>query len=279
MKAARDNPPAPTPALVLGRAIHARVLEPDRFADCFRVAGRCSADTKGGERCSRTGTHLLADPRDAWVCSQHYDRDYPPPVRSDFTTITPEQRDIANAVAGAIDSHAMAGRLLRAKTEAELSIVWDDPLTGIRCKARLDAYAPVAGGTIPDIKTALDGDPLTFRRTLLKWGYHRKAWFYLRGAKAVGLEARHFPIIAAEKAPPWAVVVYRVDDDVISYLENHMTALLELYALCEARQEWPSYSEIIREVSLPAWGWNQIDDETEEVRGRLAALRAKARAA
>ncbi len=191
---------------------------------------------------------------------------------------SPEDAATVEGIGASIARHSVAGPLIAACTDFELSIVWDDPLTGVRCKARLDAFAPdLAGGSIPDIKSTEGGDFLDFERAILKWGYHRKAWFYLRGAKEVGLAARHFPIIAVEKEPPYAVAVYRVSDGVVTYLEDQMTALLELYAACEARQEWPAYPERVREISIPDWGWKLIDNQTAEVEERLATFRAPAK--
>lgn len=273
MKAYRSAPRKETPALILGTAIHARVLEPEAFAATYLTADQCTATVRGGKRCSRQGTWPLT--AGGFVCTQHATDDTE--VDGSGIVLNATDMETVEAVAAAIANHAVAGALVQQATETELSVVWDDPLTGVRCKARFDAYAPnVAGGSIADIKTAVEGGMLDFERAILAWGYHRKAWFYLRGAKEVGLAARHFPIIAVEKEPPYAVAVYRISDGVVTYLEQQMTALLELYTLCEARQDWPAYSERVREISIPDWGWRKIDDQTAEVQDRLEAVRALA---
>lgn len=275
MKAAREKADNETPAKFMGTAIHARVLEPDVFARDYVVGDTCHATTGKGTRCTNAGIWPLAD--GTFVCGVHI-KGAGEAVRSEAIVLTPDQAAVVEGVAGAVGRHAVAGPLIAAADYTEVSIVWDDPVTGVRCKARLDAYAKnLAGGSIPDLKTAEDGDYLDFERAILKWGYHRKAWFYLRGAKEVGLPARHFPIIAAEKEEPFAVAVYRVSDGVVTYLEKQMTALLELYAECELRQSWPAYPERVREISIPDWGWRRIDDQTAEVEERLSSLRARAK--
>ncbi len=275
MKAHREAPDKDTPAKVLGTAIHARVLEPEKYATDYLVAEQCGARKKDGERCSNTGLWPLTD--GSFVCGVHV-KAATSTVRGGAIILSPEDAATVEGIGASIARHSVAGPLIAACTDFELSIVWDDPLTGVRCKARLDAFAPdLAGGSIPDIKSTEGGDFLDFERAILKWGYHRKAWFYLRGAKEVGLAARHFPIIAVEKEPPYAVAVYRVSDGVVTYLEDQMTALLELYAACEARQEWPAYPERVREISIPDWGWKLIDNQTAEVEERLATFRAPAK--
>lgn len=273
LAAYRRQPPKETPALKLGTAIHSRILEPDDFRDTYVQATQCAAKTKGGKgpRCSKEGTWPTKD--GSLLCTQHLSDETP----VDKATIVLSESDFAmvEAVGEAVHAHGRAGRLLAEATDVELSIVWDDPVTGVRCKARLDAYAGhLDGGTIPDLKSAVDGGILDFERAVLKWGYHRKAWFYLRGAKEVGLPAEHFPVIVIEKDDPYAVDTYRISSGVVTYLEDQMSALLELYAECLALDDWPGRPERIRDISIPDWGWKKIDEETEGVREQLAYVRS-----
>lgn len=275
MKAAREAVWKDTPAKMLGTAIHTRVLEPDQFASRYVTGEQCHALTKGGKgpRCSNAGSWPLTD--GTFVCGVHLAEGA---QTIGATVLAPEDAAVVNAVGEAVRSHAVAGPMIRACTDFELSIVWDDPVTGVRCKARLDAHAPdLAGGTIPDLKTTQSGEIFDFERAILSWGYHRKAWFYLRGAKEAGLQARHFPLIALEKEPPYAVAIYRVSDAVVGYLEDQMTALLTLYAECERRREWPAYPELVREISVPDWGWKRIDEQTAELEDRIRALSGPAK--
>jgi len=262
----------PTPAQVLGTAIHSAVLEPENFERTYVQAGQCEALTRGGKgpRCSKNGTWPLAD--GSIVCTTHLDEEGD--VDGSTIVLSESQQETCLMVQAAVRGHETAGPLLDASTDFELSIVWDDPVTGVRCKARLDAYAPdFAGGTIPDLKSAQEGGLLDFERSILRWGYHRKAWFYLRGAHEVGLPARHFPLIVVEKDLPFHVDTYRISDAVVKDMERQMTALLELYATCMEIDHWPSRPQEFREISIPVWGWRQIDDETEEVQRQLDHVR------
>lgn len=269
LAAYRANPPASTPAQVLGTAIHTAVLEADEFDDRYVTGKQCEAETSKGGRCSRAGTWPVAG--GGFRCTQHLTDGSP--VDTSRTVLSPEDRQMCRDVADSVHRHSVAGPLIRAATHTEVCIVWDDPVTGVRCKARLDAYAPLDGGAIPDLKTALDGDYLSFERSILRWGYHRKAWFYLRGAAEVGLPAKHFPLVVVEKSAPYAVDVYRVSDSVVTYIEDQMTALLTLYGECSASGQWPGRPERVREIAIPDWGWRKIDEETAEVEGLLQHVR------
>jgi hypothetical protein len=83
----------------------------------------------------------------------------------------------------------------------------------------------------------------------------------LDGARAVGIPAEHFVIVAVEKEPPYAVAVYRVLDAAIDAGREQIAGLLKTYATCVALDEWPGYAEQVVDVALPAWAWNQIDEE------------------
>ena len=80
----------------------------------------------------------------------------------------------------------------------EVCIVWDDALTGIRCKGRVDK---VAGSLLVDLKTT--SDCADFERSMLRYGYLRQAAFYLDGWRSCGRSADGFGIVAVEKSAPW----------------------------------------------------------------------------
>jgi exodeoxyribonuclease VIII len=256
LRAYLDSERIETPAMRLGTAVHAALLEPDAFDRLYSVLPDPDPEIYRNKDGSESRNVASTAAYKAAVLDVH--DEHPGGVCLD-----PIEYAACHGMWQSVLAHPAAARILGAATKRELSIVWDDPLTGVRCKARLDAYAPgLGGGTIADLKTAIEGGPVGFERAVLHWGYHRKAWFYLRGARAVGLEAQHFPIIAVEKAPPYAVAVYRVDDAVLAYIEDHMTALLRLYEACRASDHWPGYPDDVQDIGVPDWGWRVIDDQT-----------------
>ena len=56
-KWAMEHPSAPTPAMTLGSAIHCLTFTPGLFNERFVVPEQCSATTKKGERCTKSGTN------------------------------------------------------------------------------------------------------------------------------------------------------------------------------------------------------------------------------
>jgi len=159
--------------------------------------------------------------------------------------------------------------------EFELSVVWDEPVeimvegervtVMVRCKACIDRYAALGGGTLGDMKTTQDASIGTFERSIFRYNYHMQGGFYMRGAKAVGLPARHYAILAAEKSPPYEVNVFRLTEGALDAGEQLALALLKRYAYCQHTGEWPGYEDRVRDIALPDWSWRAIDDDLTEL--------------
>ena len=252
---ALGNPAPQTPAMAFGEMVHDAVLLPDVFRERYVSAGQCEAEKKSGDRCSNTGTARIDG---HWFCGV---RGHAPEGEPDSGYRVVERGDWlkAKAMWDAVREHPTAGALLNGPTER--SAVWRDEATGVLCKARFD-ITPDGIGAIGDLKTTADASPGEFPRAIYKYGYYTQAAFYLRGAKALGIDARHFVIIAVEKEAPHAVAVYRIRDDAVYAGEEELEPLLEQWAKCEQTNEWPSYPTGAVDISLPPWSWKQIDERT-----------------
>ena len=234
-----------TPALLLGRATHAAVLEPDAFPALFHEAPEVDRRTKAGkeawagaeEKAHMTGAELLR--------------------AADYQTCL--------AIRDAVHRSKAAKALLSGAGEVELSLFWNDQDTGVYCKGRLDRLSKgIGGGAIVDLKTTRDASRLAFERTIFNRGYHRQGYLYTTGAEGLGLAAKHYAIIAVEKEPPYGVAVYRLTEGAIQAGGDQIRPLLERYQQCMENDEWPGYPDRVEEISLPAWAWNANEEQIEE---------------
>lgn len=251
------NPAPQTPALAFGEMVHDAVLLPDLFRDRYVSAGQCEATKKGGDRCSNTGSVRIDG---HWFCGV---RGHAPDGAPDtgYRVVDRSEWLQAKAMWESVRGHPVAGALLNGP--AEMSAAWTDEETGVLCKARFD-ITPAGIGAIGDLKTTRDASPAQFTRAIYNYGYYMQAAHYLRGARQLGIEARHFVIIAVEKDPPYAVAVYRIRDDAVYAGEEELRPLLKRWAECEAAGEWPGYPEEAVDISLPPWSWRQIDERVQE---------------
>lgn len=260
LKAYLEEPDADTKALRIGRAIHTAVLEPDLFSMTFTVADRCEATYKtgarSGERCENAGSIYSA--REGWLCGQHKGKQ----TESDDerTVLAPDAYATALAARDAIYRHPGAKTLLDDAHEKELVVVWADPETGVLCKARYDALTRKFGAII-DLKSCTDASKRAFERTIYARGYDIQGAHYLNGAEANDIPLMHgFVHVAVEKEVPVAAA-YRLDDKVVEAGRARLSRLLKMYDRCMTTNEFPGYSDLVEDVSIPAWAWDQIDDE------------------
>jgi hypothetical protein len=230
-----DHPSPPTPALVIGAAVHTCVLEPDLFPGLY-VRG-----IPGDGR-----TKVVKEAREA-LAAEH----------PDATVLSPDDFDTCLAIRDAVAAHPNARHLLEGN--AERSAVWHDPETGVLCRGRFDDIA-YGLGAITDLKTSKDASPLRFRRAIYDFGYHIQGAMYVRGAKALGIEADSFGIVAVEKEPPFAVAVYQLNAAALYDGGRELDVLLRQWAECEETGTWPAYNTDIVQIDLPAYAPGQINE-------------------
>lgn len=152
----------------------------------------------------------------------------------------------------AVMRHLVAGQVL-SDGNAQVSLFWDDPNTGVQCKGRLDYMRK--DGIIIDVKTTGDGGaaPDVFQRTAFSLGYHRQAAFYTDGAALCGLHSPAFMFIVVEREPPYGVALYAMDSEFIELGRQAYRPDLDLYAQCLRESRWPGYTQDIQHLVAPAW--------------------------
>lgn len=164
-------------------------------------------------------------------------------------------------MAAALRRHPAASALLaEGSGQPEQSLFWTDQPAGVWRRARLD-WLPFATGrrlVVPDYKTAVSAAPSAIERSLVAYGYHQQAAWYLDGVAALGggTDAR-FVFIVQEKAAPYLVTVVELDDASLQAGRVRNRRAIELYAQCVAEDRWPGYSDSPVLISLPQWAITQ----------------------
>lgn len=218
----------PSAAMQFGTAVHAGVLEPERFDRVVVMAPEFNARTAAGK----------AD-RAAFVAAN-----------AGRVILSADDFDRARRCVDAIRAHPAARALLDG-AECELSLFWRDAQFGVPCKARLDARNH---GGIIDLKTTTDASPEEFARSVASWGYHRQAAHYVSGCEhLLDGSPEFFAFIAAESEPPHGVACYSLPGAAILAGAHSMNRALERYAAALAAGEWPGYPSTVESLTLPKW--------------------------
>lgn len=238
--------PTVTKALINGIALHTFELEPERFAAEYEVSKPCEAIIKSGKRMGQSCGNAAEKTDDGWLCGLHSKS---ATVDESAKIVTPEFLALLN------NAHAEMWRVaydLLDGAERELTLVWEDPGTGLLCKARLDLFQENAN-LIGDIKSTQSANAALFPAYAGNYSYHLQAHWYCRGARAVLGDALYrFQFLAVELNEDEAngAALYELDDRSIEAGEKAAQDALNVYAECKRTGIWPLYSAGVKLISL-----------------------------
>jgi len=192
-----------SPAMLVGRAVHCAVLEPEAFES------RYVTQPDFGDLRTKAGKAA----RDAFK-----------PFGREVLTVA--QRETVSDMARAVRQHDTAARLVRELTHREHSVFWTDAATSLRCKGRLDGVGP---GYILSLKTTRQNTPGAFARDYFNMLYHAQAAFYADGHGAGLPEVT----VIVQNHAPHDVWVFDTPDEAIDEGRRVYGDLLERLAACD----------------------------------------------
>lgn len=141
--------------------------------------------------------------------------------------------------------------------DGEQEVTFLGEIDGVECKARLD-WINKYHNRIIDIKIMQNADKESFTKSVLNFGYHIQASFYmtLTGAKT-------FQFLVIEKEYPFMMGVYELDNMALQLGESEWRKALEIYKNKEqfATNQYFDYNdptaknELIQQISLPTWAY------------------------
>lgn len=239
---AKDHPKEDdsTPDQIIGTACHTAILEPDSFDSLYFVGGKHDKRTKEGKAAHAAELEEAA----GRILINSYDRQQIMACRE------------------AVMANPKARRIIEATppNRRELSIVWRDPDTQIMCKARLDLPCE-ALGVIGDLKSTASAHPKRFSKSIYDFGYHRQAVQYQSGSAQNGMTFEHFVLIAFEKEPPYAVKLYRLNDEASELAQRQRRGIMARYADCLNSGCWPAYGQNLEDIGIPSYAKREIESE------------------
>lgn len=242
---ARTAPPSePSAAMALGTAVHLLSLEPDLFGERVIL----------GPINERTGECYGATTK-AW---REFAAEHPSKL-----VLSQADMDAAHAMAESIRRHPEAGRYARMKGRVEVTIVWDDPDTGIRCKGRVDKL--IDGAPLGyDLKTTKDASPDAFARAVRDYGYYSQSAWYRRGLRVLGLGDIDIDLVLVENVPPYLPACGPIDNESIVIGETRCVAALRRIKRCEESGVWPGYNgDRLTEFGLSEWDKKRLGGPQE----------------
>lgn len=142
---------------------------------------------------------------------------------------------------GTQDTGRSFGQFLE-EAEREVTIYFDDPTTGVRCRTRLDIRHPEV---LFDLKTAVDVGRVPWLRSALRLHYDMQAYMYsLADCLHEGRE-RPLPFIflAAANELPYSVSVFTAGETFMKEGALKYARALGAYQACTQVELWPDQGE------------------------------------
>jgi hypothetical protein len=231
-KIAKITPPRDTTTLRRGRALHARLFEPEGFDERFP---RFDLDlrTKVGKEAYAAIDHARVEALDGCV------------IR--------DMDDVDGMVAG-IRANAAAVKLLERVTHAEFPIVWTCVETGVECRARLDAIANLGTNVVVDVKSISDvPKQANLEKAIANYGYNRQAAQYMAAAEAfLGKRPSEYILVFVESKPPYACAVHTLDSESLAIGNQWRLSALTDLAIRRSENRW-AFQESVTPIGLPSW--------------------------
>lgn len=244
-------PAIPTYDMEFGTAVHAYILEPEKFDQEYVV--------KPDKREKLPEVPLLKDVgreeydkakkiyEDERIKRKNEDADF---YRYSLgkKQIDKEDLEKIKLMSASIMEDPQTSALITG-AQYEKSIYWIDEETKLICKCRPDI---MHANFMVDLKTARDASPRTFQREFYDRSYHIQLAMNHMAIKAItGQHITDFIDLVIEKDLPYATAIYPIDEVALEHGINEVHYYLQKIKECFDNNEWPSYS--IQTLTLPAY--------------------------
>ncbi len=235
----RLHPKEPTPAMQFGIRCHSFLLEaeriPELYAEPLNLPRRKDVDK---------------------AAHAEYEKEH---AGKDF--LKSEQFTEHQAMAARMHYHPEWAEMWHNKIAVEISVVWDDPRTGMRCKARIDLLAKFMGRTVVvDYKTTADASAWKFAADMHTFRYALQAAHYLAGVEALAPgHDRSFIFAAQEKKPIYDKMLHGIGPLSMESGTRAWRRALDRWHACVEADEYPGYPTGIGEIEMPSYAIDLID--------------------
>lgn len=232
--------------LVIGQALHTKVLEPYTFNNRFYT---WPAHLEKIDRRTKKGKEEFSK-----VLTENEGKTYLSAVEMD------QVQCMADAVLSNPDYDKLKGEK-GGHYDIEASIYFKPQ--DILLKSRPDLFNNFMA---LDLKTTLNASEEDFKKSIYKYGYHIQGALALDAINSIYPNPeREFVILAVEKVPPYLTAIYVLDQESIEIGREKYKQGIEIYKECLRKKKWIGYPEGIHTIGLPAWALSTMNNNLVEI--------------
>ena len=234
--------PMASPAMALGTALHAAMLEPENDLAQAVVQPDIDKRTKAGKEEHATFAAL----------------------NEGRCIITPDQAQQLDGMVIACLKDWRIKHALSACKKREVSVFGS--IAGHKAKARLDAWN--GHGMVLDLKTTRDL-ACDFEKSIANFGYGLQAAWYREVLRSVfRSEGRLMPddfsfvFLVVETTYPHGTAVYRMSDEVMDCYSDRLVELQKQWWECVLKNEYSGWPQTdVVDIGLPAWALKKLQEQ------------------
>lgn len=237
-------------ALALGKAAHALLLGEDHFDSMFAYVPQDAPSRPTKTQVAafkRTGEWSEAAAEGAAFWSDFDER------HAGKTLLTYETVQKIQRMRDSLQSNPLALEVLSSAL-TEVSMVWQDEITGLWLKARIDVI-PSSGADYADLKTFAPRTKSVKRavhQAISDHEYPMQMALGQMGAKALfGHEATDCVLVMIQSTEPFCVVPVRLDQDALYWARCKLRHSIDTAARCLETGDWPQPVEGVLEYTMP----------------------------
>lgn len=225
---ATEQTSEPTPAMQLGTAFHAVMLQ-DKPREHYAVKIKMDGRTKDGK-----------------AYNEQFEIE-----NAGKAIINTEDEEKLIKMRESILAHPLASKLAKGLTHKEFAVFGsiETNFGYVRLKGLIDGYSETEGYAL-DYKTCEDASPLGFIKAIRDRRYDIQSVQYpwlLNNAK---MKVKDFYFVCVEKVPPYAVGVYRIDLDNLIETGKKWAWAINDFCECQNTGKFPAYSDDCITLSL-----------------------------
>ena len=178
------------------------------------------------------------------------------------TPILAKDWAVVQAMADKLREHPIASALLDPdKGRPEVSAFWREDIWK-RCRFDWLPDATSDRLIIGDYKTTTDASLRGFEKSIVNFGYHQQADWYLDGARVLlGADDAAFLFIAQEKTAPYLVNVIELSAELRTIGRERNERAVHVYQRCMETGIWPGYPTEVHKAIAPVWATYQHEED------------------
>ena len=241
----------PSTAMTNGSAYHTAVLEPKLFDKLYVIAGQCDGRKANGDRCQNPGSRIYKRNSYCGVKGHHPKPDYVEKVGGP-EIVEKDDRDAMIIARDILHKHKHIMKYFKGAGASEVTGIWVDEASGVRCKIRIDRELERADHHV-DLKYTASAAFRKFKRQVWTMGWMHRSAFYRRGMAALGKPANASIIIASESEPAHDCNLFILDESQLERIGRGIDHYLDEFAACQQSGIWPGYSQEPVHLTLEDW--------------------------